>query len=781
MELEIGSGSVPGEYAVRVLRAPAGGHAAGTFDLDVEGILNRLANLEATVLASAAFARRQTPLAERPVREVGQQLFKALFSREVYGTYRASLGAAQQSGRQLRLVLRLGAPQLAALPWEMLFDPETESYLCQTEPLLRHVPAPDYHVNPLEVVPPLRILGVVASPRGLPALDVEAEKEHLARALAGPAAAGRIELVWAQHSTWDDVHEQLLAGPWHVLHFIGHGDYDTATDEGQITLLRADGRADSIEASRFVDLLSTARPVPRLVVLNSCYSGRSGDQDLFAGTAAALVRGGINAVAAMQFTVSDVGAVAFAHGFYAALANGRSIDEATRNGRISMRGKSGGTLEWVTPVLYVRGGSTELFTLTGLPVPQPAAAAQPPARTDEPDLQMAETRVRDAQLRALYVQASAELRTKHYGPAIELLNHLLTLEPAYRDAAALRETARDRFTAARTYLRAREAEHEQDWMAAAAGYAQLAADPAYPDAAERKTRCESRQRISELEAELRYHADTGSWQAVLDVAAELEGLDPASADPDGLATTARAELLTTHTPTKPDPSDNGSRPPPHRRQPSGLASSLKRFWDAPPGPDKVPVTASAADVSANTPAALNAMLLLGGGVLLTGAGATVFWGGVLYRTLPLGLFLGLIVPAGYALVLLSGLPGGSRWSRITLSGAVLAAAAAGATVEYTAVQRSDGSSSSTSYAGDLAILSFVACLLAVTAGIISIRSKSLHRFLDWVLLAPLALMPFSELFFGGTLVPWGDFLLLVAAAGMTFIVAALRLKNRKKP
>lgn len=63
---------------------------------------------------------------------------------------------------------------------------------------------------------------------------------------------------------------------------------------------------------------------------------------------------------------------------------------------------------------------------------------------------MADTRVRDARLRALYVQASAELRTKHYGPAIELFNDLLTLEPAYRDAVALRETARARFIAAHT-------------------------------------------------------------------------------------------------------------------------------------------------------------------------------------------------------------------------------------------------------------------------------------------------------------------------------------------
>jgi hypothetical protein len=426
IELEISPGTAPGEYAVRVVRAPAGGHPSGVFDLDVDAILNKLEDLESTVLASAAVARRRTPLAERPVRQIGEQLFHALFSREVYGTYRASLGAAQQSGGQLRLVLRLNAPQLASLPWEMLFDPGTESYLCQTEPLLRHVPSADYYSNPLQVVPPLRILGVIASPRGLPALDVETEKGHLARALAGPTQTRRIELSWAPKATWDEIHEQLLAGPWHVLHFIGHGDYDTDTDEGQITLVRPDGRADSIEASRFVDLLSTARPVPRLVVLNSCYSGRSGGQDLFSGTAAALARSGISAVAAMQFTVSDAGAVAFAHGFYAALANGRSVDEAARNGRISMRGTSGGTLEWVTPVLYVRGNSTELFALTAPPSARPSQSPTP-AHAEEPATEPVAAPARDAQIHVLYLRASRELQSKQYIPAIGLLDELLSL------------------------------------------------------------------------------------------------------------------------------------------------------------------------------------------------------------------------------------------------------------------------------------------------------------------------------------------------------------------
>ena len=136
----------------------------------MEEALGRRGLLEATVLASA-MARRSVSAAEHPVRDIGRQLFEALFTGSIYGVYRASLGVAQQRGTRLRVVLRLAAPELAALPWEMLFDPETETYLCRHEPLVRrHVPAP-YTPDPLEVRDPLRILGLVSSPRGMSSLE----------------------------------------------------------------------------------------------------------------------------------------------------------------------------------------------------------------------------------------------------------------------------------------------------------------------------------------------------------------------------------------------------------------------------------------------------------------------------------------------------------------------------------------------------------------------------------------------------------------------------------
>ncbi len=129
---------------------------------------------------------------------------------------------------------------------------------------------------------------------------------------------------------------RLLAGEWHVLHFVGHGGYDTRTDEGLLALVGEDGQADLIEAGRLADLLGEAQPAPRLVMLNSCSSGQTGAKDVFSGTAATLVRSGISAVAAMQFAVSDTAAIAFARGFYTAIAHGRSVDEAAHR-RSSLR------------------------------------------------------------------------------------------------------------------------------------------------------------------------------------------------------------------------------------------------------------------------------------------------------------------------------------------------------------------------------------------------------------------------------------------------------------
>ena len=362
IEVAIGPGGAPGMFRVEVVASPAG-EASATVELDADALLARRGLLQQAVLASAVPSRRVLPETEQPVREVGQVLFAGLLGTgEVAGRYRAAAAVAAERGEGLRVVLRIDTPALAGLPWEAMYDQAAGAYVCRQDQLVRHVPVASVPA-PLRVRPPLRILGVVSSPRGLPALDVDKEQDQLARALARPAGQGLAELHWAPSATWADLQDLLLDGEWHVLHFIGHGDFDPDRDEGVLALTREDGRADLVAAHRLVDLLRQARPMPRLVVLNSCSGAAAGVSDLFSGTAAALVRGGVCAVAAMQYEISDPAAVAFARGFYAAIARGRGVDDAVSSGRVAILGLSDRTLEWVTPVLYLRGHDTRLFTL----------------------------------------------------------------------------------------------------------------------------------------------------------------------------------------------------------------------------------------------------------------------------------------------------------------------------------------------------------------------------------------------------------------------------------
>jgi WD40 repeat protein len=355
--LEVAIGPGPDGYRVDVLHSPDGGEASVVATLDAGALLAQRPDLQRAVLMSALAIRGLSAEEER-LRTAGRDLFRALLGTgEVIGRYRAA-----ERDDDLRIVLRVSDPVLAGLPWEAMYDEAAGGYVCRRHQLVRHVgvPAP---VAPLAVIPPLRILGIVSSPRGLNPIDIDAEKQQLTGALSRLSSEGLVEVTWAPSATWADLQDTLLGGTWHVIHFIGHGDFDRERDEGYIFLTRPDGRKDQVEGSRLIDLLRQARPVPRLVVLNSCSGAETGTTDPYSGTAAALVRGGVTAVTGMQYEISDPAAIAFSRGFYGAIAHGRGVDEAVSSGRVAILGLSGRTLEWLTPVLYLRSQDSHLFTI----------------------------------------------------------------------------------------------------------------------------------------------------------------------------------------------------------------------------------------------------------------------------------------------------------------------------------------------------------------------------------------------------------------------------------
>jgi hypothetical protein len=377
IEVAIGYARDPGKFHVQIVESPVG-HASADVELNAAELLAARGRFEEMILLTSISVRRYLTDEEKLIQEVGASLFTALLGTgEVAGRYRASTAVTDERGEELRIVVRIDVPELAALPWEAMYDAETGGYVCRQHQLVRRVPvaaAPP----PLTVRSPLRILGVVSAPRGSAALNADRERDQLARALAEPIKDRQVEVTWAPSSTWTGLHETLLDGPWHVIHFIGHGDFASDSDEGVLYLTRDDGSADPVTASRFADLLRQARPMPRLVVLNSCQGAAASTGDLFSGTAAALARSGVAAVTAMQYAISEAAAIAFARGFYAALARARGIDDAVWAGRVGILGTSNRTLEWLTPVLYLRGHATQLFTAgPAEDAPAPPRLAQP--------------------------------------------------------------------------------------------------------------------------------------------------------------------------------------------------------------------------------------------------------------------------------------------------------------------------------------------------------------------------------------------------------------------
>jgi len=220
---------------------------------------------------------------------------------------------------------------------------------------------------------PLRILGMVVSPLDLASLDVEQERERIERAIAPLRARGAVELTWLSGQTWRDLLKAMRTDRhWHIFHFIGHGGFDTARDEGQLAFANDEGKKDLLSATQVGRLLAEHLSL-RLVVLNACEGARGSQQDVFSSTAATLVQRGIPAVLAMQYEITDQAAIELSRTFYEAISDGIPADAAIGEARKAISLELANTMEWGTPVLFMHAPNGELFQFS----PQIPASAHP--------------------------------------------------------------------------------------------------------------------------------------------------------------------------------------------------------------------------------------------------------------------------------------------------------------------------------------------------------------------------------------------------------------------
>ncbi len=415
-------------YTARVLNSPAG-QATADFnlpfsELELENFLLRVGRTRRGV------RRLESPEMEA-AKSFGGRLFNAVLGGEVRGCLRSSLDEANRQEVGLRIRLRLvGAPKLADLPWEYLYNPALNRFLALSvkTPIVRYLDLPE-RIRPLAVQPPLRVLVMISSPSNYSPLDVEKEWAKLKEALGDLEQRGLVTLERLGDATLTALQRRLRWGEYHIFHFIGHGGFDERAQDG-VLLLEDEHRLGRPVSGQYLGTLLHDERTLRLAILNACEGARTSRSDPFAGTAQSLVQQGIPAVIAMQFEITDEAAIAMSHEFYTALADGYPVDAALSEARKAIFAQEN-DVEWGTPVLYMRSPDGRIFDIKWV-------------REEER---------KSAQSAALYHEAQAAMVGEDWTTAIEKLQALLALDPAHAEAVVKLKQTRQQQELATLYAR----------------------------------------------------------------------------------------------------------------------------------------------------------------------------------------------------------------------------------------------------------------------------------------------------------------------------------------
>lgn len=342
----------PGTPYRLIAESPEVGEAEGELAIDVDDpeikeALDRL-------------ARRDTD--NEFLTRLGNLLFRRLFNDEIGARFEQSTGFMLAKRRRgLRLRLRIAPPDMAVVPWELLYTPSRDFLgTSETSPIVRWLSVAK-PIRDLATTLPLRIL--VAIPRiqaPYPELDANKEIACLNEALKG--LQGSVEMtVLKDVVSLKNIDHALIEKPYHVFHFIGHAEFEN--DRGVLLLNTDEGGMELVDEKRFARVFVDHAPM-KLIVLNACQGAQVSPTRPFIGIAPQLVRLGIPAVVAMQFSIYDEAAVVFAREFYFALFQGPNagrIDWALSHARNTLAREFPDDREAATPVLFMRAPEGVLF------------------------------------------------------------------------------------------------------------------------------------------------------------------------------------------------------------------------------------------------------------------------------------------------------------------------------------------------------------------------------------------------------------------------------------
>lgn len=298
-------------------------------------------------------------------RKLSQDLFADPGARSAFDQARASAQSLEAPIR-LRLMVGPSAPELHALRWETLRDPQDDSQLCTNENLLfsRYLSSLDWRPVRLRPRGELKALVAIANPQDLSdyklaPIDIDGELERAKTGLGDIPAA---TLPDGCRATLDNLIATLRdpqGGGYDIFYLVCHGAL--VKDEPWLWLETDEGKVARTSGNELVSRLKELAQRPRLIVLASCESAGETAGEALSALGPRLAQAGVPAVIAMQGKVSIETVGQFMPVFFSELRRDGQIDRAMAVARGSVRQRP----DYWMPVLYMRLKSGRIWYVPG--------------------------------------------------------------------------------------------------------------------------------------------------------------------------------------------------------------------------------------------------------------------------------------------------------------------------------------------------------------------------------------------------------------------------------
>ncbi len=291
----------------------------------------------------------------------GTCLFEALLPAggDLLAGYREGSAIARHEEKRLRFRLHVAPdarPELHDLHWEALYDPRHGVALGRSRgtAFSRYLGVGVDEGQPVAARP--RLLVVVPAPADLADFRLaEIDGDAVTRALEevlGPLRGLDVEFLRGP-ATLRRLCDRLLAGDVHALHLHTHGLIRKGAPAASLVLEAEDGRCAFAGEAELAEIFAGELAL-RLITLIACSSARRTRDEPFSGLGQALVRRGIPAVLAMRRPITVQAAAQFTAAFYRNLDRSGLIDEAVSQTRMQLHVEETKSLEWSTPILFMR-------------------------------------------------------------------------------------------------------------------------------------------------------------------------------------------------------------------------------------------------------------------------------------------------------------------------------------------------------------------------------------------------------------------------------------------